>query len=125
MENKNYNKNSFKFILFPKGLEEDGCILSCVVQLILELVRLQTKLSDPEFNLLTAAVSPIVHCSMDQVICFLSLMNYYKNLLCILNLKNLLLYVLYIHFSQTSFRKLVKKINIYRKGNQHFHAKLP
>lgn len=49
-----------------RGLEEDGCILSCVIQVILELVRLQTKMADQEFSLLTAAVSPIVHSSMDQ-----------------------------------------------------------
>ncbi|XP_068235573.1 protein PTHB1 [Palaemon carinicauda] len=49
-----------------RGLEEDGCILSCVVQVILELVRLQTKMTDHEFSLLIASVSPVVQCGMDQ-----------------------------------------------------------
>ncbi|XP_063611687.1 protein PTHB1-like [Penaeus indicus] len=49
-----------------RGLEEDGCQLSCAVRLILELVRLSVGMSDQHFALLSAAISPIVHTSMDQ-----------------------------------------------------------
>ncbi|XP_071550345.1 protein PTHB1 isoform X2 [Panulirus ornatus] len=49
-----------------RGLEEDGCQLSCVVRLVLELVRLQTNMPDHQHALLASAVSPIVHLSMDQ-----------------------------------------------------------
>ncbi|XP_042887369.1 protein PTHB1-like, partial [Penaeus japonicus] len=49
-----------------RGLEEDGCQLSCVVRLILELVRLSVSMSDQHFALLSATISPIVHTSMDQ-----------------------------------------------------------
>ncbi|XP_045624532.1 protein PTHB1 isoform X3 [Procambarus clarkii] len=48
------------------GLEEDGCRLSCVVRLVLELVRLQTAMPDHQYSLLSAALSPIVYLSMDQ-----------------------------------------------------------
>lgn len=54
-----------------QGLEEDGCQLSCVVRLILELVRLSVSMSDQHFALLSATISPIVHTSMDQVQCFM------------------------------------------------------
>ncbi|XP_063884729.1 protein PTHB1-like isoform X2 [Scylla paramamosain] len=49
-----------------KGMEEDGCQLSCVVRLVLEMTRLATGMSDQEFALLSAAVSPVVHLSMEQ-----------------------------------------------------------
>ncbi|XP_050720589.1 protein PTHB1-like isoform X2 [Eriocheir sinensis] len=49
-----------------KGMEEDGCQLSCVVHLVLELTRLATEMSDQEFALLSAAISPVVHLSMEQ-----------------------------------------------------------
>lgn len=48
-------------------MEEDGCQLSCVVRLVLELTRLSTEMSDQEFALLSAAISPVVHLSMEQV----------------------------------------------------------
>ncbi|XP_042217578.1 protein PTHB1-like isoform X2 [Homarus americanus] len=49
-----------------RGLEKDGCQLSCVVRLVLELVRLQTNMPDHQYALLSSALSPIVHLSMDQ-----------------------------------------------------------
>ncbi|KAK7059243.1 Protein PTHB1 [Halocaridina rubra] len=49
-----------------RGLEEDGCMLSCTVQLILELVRLQIGMTDQEFALLSAAISPVIYSNMDQ-----------------------------------------------------------
>ena len=49
-------------------MEEDGCQLSCVLRLILELTRLSTAMTDQEFTLLSAAVSPVVHLSMEQVV---------------------------------------------------------
>ncbi|MPC40952.1 Protein PTHB1 [Portunus trituberculatus] len=50
-----------------KGMEEDGCQLSCVVRLVLEMTRLATGMSDQEFALLSGAMSPVVHPSMEQV----------------------------------------------------------
>ncbi|CAL4130802.1 unnamed protein product, partial [Meganyctiphanes norvegica] len=49
-----------------RGLEEDGCQLSCVIRLVLELVKLQSGMSENQFNLLSAAFSPLVQPSMEQ-----------------------------------------------------------
>ncbi|KAK3875683.1 hypothetical protein Pcinc_019466 [Petrolisthes cinctipes] len=49
-----------------KGLEQDGSQLSCVVRLVLEMARLQTNMEPNHYSLLIAALSPIIHPTMDQ-----------------------------------------------------------